>query len=460
MQPKEIADMNLGIRPRGLLLFGLLLAAAMLTRGQEPLTLRQAIDQALKQSPNAEEARAGAREAQAAASLARRQYLPQLNVTEDISRGNDPVYVFGSRLRQQQFTQANFALNALNKPLPINNFATRVSGQWLAFDSLRTQKYVHGAEIMRRSADAGAKAADQSVIFRVVQAYQAVLFAERQVDVAQHELDTAQALLDSVIDRVNAGLAVESDRLQAQVNAAACKQELIGAQGGLDVAWTELRVAIGAPDLQQTKLQPIEPRTFPQGSMADDLATAAKTRPDLSALTYAQSAQAAAVSAAKLGFGPRVSAYGNWELDQASFAGGGGNNWLAGVQIGLDILPFSKRAELSRATAAKERADAQVSAYRQQIRLQVSQAHIARQTAQLSLDTARAAIEQATESVRILRNRYDAGLATVTDLLHAEDAERQAQTNYWQAVYANTAAYAQLLFATGTLTPDAAEVLQ
>ena len=60
------------------------------------------------------------------------------------------------------------------------------------------------------------------------------------------------------------------------------------------------------------------------------------------------------------------------------------------------------------------------------MRLQVSQAHIQRQTAKLSLETARAAIDQATESLRILKNRYGAGLATITDLLRAEDAERQS----------------------------------
>jgi outer membrane protein TolC len=94
------------------------------------------------------------------------------------------------------------------------------------------------------------------------------------------------------------------------------------------------------------------------------------------------------------------------------------------------------------------------------VQLQVTQAHIARQTAQLSLKTAQAAVDQSAESLRILRNRYSAGLATITDLLHAEDAERESQSNYWHAVYGNAVAYAQLLFATGTLTPDAAEELQ
>jgi outer membrane protein TolC len=94
------------------------------------------------------------------------------------------------------------------------------------------------------------------------------------------------------------------------------------------------------------------------------------------------------------------------------------------------------------------------------MRTEVSQAHIHRQTAELSMETARAAMDQSAESLRILKNRYSAGLATITDLLRAEDAERQSQSNYWHAVYGNAMAYAELLYATGTLTPDAAEELQ
>jgi outer membrane protein len=90
----------------------------------------------------------------------------------------------------------------------------------------------------------------------------------------------------------------------------------------------------------------------------------------------------------------------------------------------------------------------------------VSQAHIQRETAQLSLETARSATEQAGESLRILKNRYEAGLTTITELLRADDAERQSQANYWRAVYGNAVSYAQLLYATGTLTPEAAEGLQ
>ena len=427
---------------------------------QEPLTLSQAIQKALGSSPEAKLAEAGSAEAKAGASLARAQLLPQINFAEDISRGDDPVYVFGARLRQQSFTQADFAVNALNRPLPMGNFATRLSGSWMAFDSFKTQKTIRSTDLMQKSAASSRKAVNQKIVLDVVEAYQAELYAERKVAIAQHEQETAEVLLASVDDHVKAGLAVESDRMSAQVNVAARKQELIAAQGEVELAWAQLRLAMGAPELQQTRLQPIEAHEFPQEALAAEVETATKSRSDLTALGQAQSAQAAALSAAKLDFGPRVSAYGNWEQDRSSFAGSGGNNWVAGVQIGIDITPFSKRAQLAQQTAAKARVDAQVSAYQQQIRLQVTQAHIQRQTTQQSLETAQAALDQSAESLRILKNRYGAGLATITDLLRAEDSERQSQTNYWHAVYGNAVAYTQLLFATGTLTPDAAEGLQ
>jgi outer membrane protein len=427
---------------------------------QEPLTLRQAVQQALGASPEARQASAETREAQANASLARAQLLPQLNFTEDISRGDDPVYVFGAKLRQQAFTQADFAVNALNRPQPIGDFATRFSGSWLAFDSFRTQKTVHSADLMKKSADSSAQAVNQKIVLDVVEAYQSVLYAERRIDIAQHEQETAEALLSSVSDHVKAGLAVESDRMSAEVNLAARKEELISEQGELEMAWAQLRLAMGARDLKESQLEPITPHDFPQAALDEEVQTALKTRSDLAALNQAKSAQAAAVSASKVSFGPSVRAYGNWEQDRPTFAGSGGNNWVAGVQINIDIAPFSKRAQFEHELAARERVDAQATSYRQHVRLQVTQAHIEQQTAKLSLETAQAALDQSAESLRILRNRYNAGLATITDLLRAEDAERQSQANYWHAVYGNAMAYAQLLFATGTLTPDAAEVLQ
>src|SRR6266568_1368089 len=230
---------------------------------QDSLTLRQAINQALSENPEAAIARAGNQEAKANASMTRTALLPQLGITEDITRGNDPVYVFGAKLRQNQFTQADFNLNSLNRPEPLGNFASRFSSSWMAFDSFKTLKTIRSADLMQKSSISTSQAVNQKIVLDVVQAYQSVLYAEREIAVAKHEQETSAALLASVDDRVKAGLAVESDLMTAQVNGSARKQELIAAEGDLELAWAQLRVAMGAPDLPMATLQPITPHEFP-----------------------------------------------------------------------------------------------------------------------------------------------------------------------------------------------------
>ncbi|WP_420237470.1 TolC family protein [Telmatobacter bradus] len=423
-------------------------------------TLQQAIETALQKNPETQAAKADVKRAEAGRELARTWLLPQLSFTEDLSRGDDPVYAFGTRLRQRQFMQSNFALNELNRPNPIGNFSSRLSGQWMLFDSLRTERGIAASHQMAQSASSGAKAVDQKVIFQVVQAWESVLYTQRQVEVAEREQETAAALLSTAEDHVKAGLAVESDRMAALVNVAARKQERIAAEGELELAWAQLRLAVGEPELQQISLQPIEARAFETSSFDEQLAVALKTRPDLQSLRSAQQAEGSAVAAAKSAFGPQIGAYGNWEEDRGSIGTAGGNNWVAGAQIRMDIFPTGKRAELQREQAVKARVDAQVASYEQNLRLQISQARTHLRVASQSMLTAQAALDQATESLRIVKNRYDAGLTNITDLLRAEDAERESRANYWRSVYGNALSYAENLFATGTLTPEATEAMQ
>ena len=278
------------------------------------LTLRQAIDQALGKNPEAAVAQADLKAAAAGVSVARTGLLPRLNFAEDISRGNDPVYVFGTRLRQQQFTSADFALNSLNKPTPVGNFATRFSGQWMLFNWFGTQEQIHGALFGAAGASAMSEQANQGIVLGVVEAYQAVLYAQRRVDVAQHEEMTAEALLADAKTKVHAGLAVDSDMLAAQVNLSEQQEARIAAEGDADVAWAQLEAAMGADtDLAGATLEPIEARSFPDGVLADDIASALKARPDLKALRQQTLAQGAAAKAAKDDLAPTVSAYGNWE---------------------------------------------------------------------------------------------------------------------------------------------------
>src|SRR5215471_19917198 len=100
----------------------LLLVLTPLLPAQEALTLRQAVDLALRSNPLVAAASAEEKEAEARIREARSGYLPRVQFSESLQRGNNPVFVFSSLLTQHQFSQENFALGALNRPEPLSNY--------------------------------------------------------------------------------------------------------------------------------------------------------------------------------------------------------------------------------------------------------------------------------------------------------------------------------------------------
>jgi outer membrane protein TolC len=62
-------------------------------------------------------------------------------------------------------------------------------------------------------------------------------------------------------------------------------------------------------------------------------------RADLKRIEAQQSAQELSVAIAKSSFGPRLNAFASWEMDNPTFlAGGGGNNWVGGIELQIDLF--------------------------------------------------------------------------------------------------------------------------
>ena len=431
------------------------LLAAPLTAQQPKLTLQQAVAAALQHNPDLQMAAADVAASEAGFRLSRTPLLPQIGFSENVTRGDDPVYVFGTKLRQHDFQNSDFSLGSLNTPAPRSEFSTGFSGRWLAFDSLHTHFEIKRASLLKQGTAASAGRSAQEVIYRVVSGYEGVLIASREVEVASHAVETAQALYAQSRNRVDAGVAVESDALSAQVNLAARQQESIAAQGAEQSAWAELEAAVGESLPQGPQaLEPLAEHDFTTSALPFEVQQAFQSRPDLKSLALQLSAQQAAVQSAKSEYGPRVDLFGSWESDRQSFAGQGGNNWMTGAELRIDLLPLGTRDRLQQQKALLQRAQAGEEAARNMIRVEVSRAYFGHQSAAKMVEVARKSREQAAESLRILRNRYDAGLVPLTDVLRAEDAERQSQSGYWQAVYHNALSYAALRLATGTLNAE------
>ena len=421
-----------------------------------PLSLQQAANIALEKNPLRKAALADTKAASAGVREAKSFLMPHVNFSELATRGDDPVYIFGSKLRQQRFTADNFAppLNKLNNPLPYGNFSTRFAGTWNLFDSFASWHGINRAKEMNIAASHQLERTDQEILFRVVQSYYGVLLASKQLEVTEQGEKTAKSIMDRSQVRFDVGLVVESDLLSAKVRLAGREQELIRARNNLELARAQLNTAMGVPaDAQYQPAEALVEKNLPAGSLSELEQKALTTRPDLKQVEAQQSAQELSVAIAKSSFGPRLNAFAGWQLDNPTFlAGGGGNNWLGGIELQIDLFQGgAKRAALSRERANAEKIAALKQAASDAVRLEVRQAYYDQDATRQMVEVARTSISQAQESLRINQDRYDGGLLTITDLLGAEEASRRTQADYWQAVYQFHISYANLELASGTL---------
>ena len=442
-------------------LLGAMQLPAQQAPASSPLSLQQAVRIALEKNPARKVALAETRVAAADVREAKSVLFPHISFVETAMRGNDPVYVFGSKLRQQRFTSADFALNVLNTPAPYGNFSTRFAGNWVLFDSFANMREVNRAERMREDAGNQLERADQELIYRVIDSYCHVLLAKKQWEVSQQAMKTAEAILSRSKDRFESGVVVESDYLSAQVRAASRKQELIEAQNALSLARAQLNATLGvgmATDFEPTDA--LVERQLPAMSLEDVEHKAVDARPDLKRVRSVEMAQKQNVAIAKSAFGPRVNGFGSWQADNPNFvSGGGGNNWMAGIEIQMDLFQGgAKRAQLAHEKAVQEKVVAAKEMATDAVRLEVRRAYYDLDAAGQQLDVAHAAISESQESLRINQNRYESGLSTITDLLASEDAARRTQIEYWGALYRYYTSYASLELASGVLDSESAVV--
>ncbi|HZQ93407.1 MAG TPA: TolC family protein [Candidatus Sulfotelmatobacter sp.] len=445
----------------GLILLGLL-GGTEAQQASSPLTLQQAVKIALEKNPARKAALADAHAASAQIKAAQSYLLPHVSFSETATRGNDPVYVFGSRLRQQSFTAANFALNELNRPRPFGNFATRLEGRWNLFNSFASWRGLSQAKLMDEAAAQQLNRAEQEIVFHVIAAYNEVLLSAKQLELAAQTEKTARAIVERSQSRFESGLVVESDLLTAKVRLASRQQELIRARNGHDLALARLNSAMGVPvDANFQLAQELSERALPAPVLADLETQASMKRPDLKRIAAEGAAQQQAVAIARSAFGPQVNAFAGWELDNPTLlAGGGGNNWAGGIEVKFDLFEGgARRAEISRQKALQEKVNAIKQMAADAVRLEVRQAYYDVDSNRQQVEVARASIAQAQDSLRINQDRYESGLITITDLLGAEDAARRSQNEYWEAVSRFHTSYANLELASGALNPQSAVVM-
>ncbi len=459
--------MNSGWRPNAI---GLLVCAASLitvnvprsqaqeSAANQSITLEQAVHMALQQNPAFQTSADEADAARARFKQAQSAWFPRFDFHQDFTRGNNPVYVFGTKLTQRQFSNADFLLNNLNTPTPLDNFQTRFDGQWQLFDSGQTLYHQRSARRLVTAADFETEQARQDLILEIVRAYYGVLALKESALAADEAVKTAEASAQRMTTMHTAGLLVDSDLLSAKVFVSQMKDRQIRAQN--DVALAEMQLA---REMGATLDAPAEPMGIlsepdnPSKTIQEWIKTALEERPGLRAAQLEETAMGEERKSAKAEFGPKIGLFGSTERDAMTLGGPSGTNWTAGARLDFNLFAGgAQKARVAEAAANESKAKHNVEWFRSGVQMEVRKAYLDGNAAAQRAAAARDAAEQAKESLRIVQNRYEAGLTTVTELLRAQTAQLDATTGYLAALQEWQVARAQLERAAGVLTPESA----
>ena len=397
------------------------------------------------------QAQAGRRETQA-------MRLPMLSARSQFTRGDQPVYVFGSLLNQGRFGAQDFSIDTLNHPGDLTNIQSGLDLGIPLFTGYELTSAAHLGELAESQAKSGYEGTAQQLRYQAAALYLQLIFdrdllknLDERIAASDQEVADARKLKER-------GVVFGSDYYAAEAIYGGLKGWRIQVLTDQSAALSHLAILSGEEGWQPK--ESLTDKTPPIASKDDLLKTALLKRPDL--MAAASQVTIADVNRRQAGRAllPKVQAFASLETNTNDF-GSNPSNHTFGVAAKLPFGDPAYFARQSRSKAAEEAATESRQNLEESIRIEVSQAYEAYQGALAGLPIAKDTQERADKSLELFRPLYHSGRQSIIEVLRAEEGSARAQSSYLQALLYVHISYLQLQAATGSLDNKAiAEVSQ
>ena len=422
---------------------------------QEPLSIAEAIQIAVEQNPEIKAARFHMDAVKSNSIKAQSGFFPQVNFSQSFNRTTNPMWAFGTKLNQSVITQADFDPQRLNDPDAINNFASTFALSWSIYEGGRTKLGWEQAKQNLSIASLTLERTRQNVIAQTAAAYVGLVLAQKNIMVIKQALDTATANLKMIQSRYDSGFVVKSDLLRAKVRIADLEQQYLLAKSRFRIGEAMLNASMGSGDANP--LNPVTPLTI--GSEINEtidnwINIALSKRPEMENLRLEEEIAKKEVKKSRAGHYPDVNLIGNYEINSEDFSDSA-DNYTLGAVVRVNLFSGNRISEETKtAKSMLSRVQEMQKSMELGIKVQTREAFLKAQSARERIQVVKISVDQAEESLRIVKNRYNNGLLTIVGLLDAEVARQQAHTNYFKALHDYKVARVDLELAAGIIDKD------
>jgi outer membrane protein len=259
----------------------------------------------------------------------------------------------------------------------------------------------------------------------------------------------AEAVLQDVRARRDGGVALRDDVLRGEVQLSESRDALVRAEDAEIAALAQLNNAMGRDASLPLKLADERYQPAFHATLADSLLRASTQRPEVGVARDRVAAAQFGRQAAKGEFLPRLNFIGSLgRVDGEGII----NGWQEGGAIALNIPLYhggANQGNLRAAEADISQGLAEAQGVLNDISLEVTVAHRGVVSAQERVELARPAVEQSTDALRIVRERYRNGTATPTDVIDGETTLTRSEQRYITARIEYLLALARLAYVMG-----------
>ena len=422
-------------------------------RDSSPLTLMEALNRVLTGNEMIKASQQEEGAAKAGFDYARSFGLPRVDLALGYTVSDNPVNVFAFKLNQGRFTMQDFDIPALNDPPSMSNFNAGLTVRQPIYTGGRVELAMGAANDAIKAQKEATSETARGMLSSTIQSYLSGALLLETIRVLDESLLIAQKQVSLARSFYRHGLVVKSDVLGAEVYLSMTLQERNSYFGKLQNLNEVLNMLMGSSAGTRYNLQCAFDRLPKLPGTPEALEAASLSRrPDLLQYFHQRDGMTKMMTIEKRSSLPEAGFYGQVQHNDRGFFVQGSGDMTAGVYATMPLFDGGqRRAKVEEYRAKLKAVEHKIEMLRLSIRGDVRQSLNDYNTALQNIEASEKQVEQAAENLRIVSNRYKAGLSTSLDVQQTEMQQRQARLTRLSAWHALQIAYYRLLIATGTI---------
>jgi len=340
----------------------------------------------------------------------------------------------------------------------LNNYSVGLSISQPLFAGGSIIATINSARLASLLTDQTIRTVFQDAIYTSNHLYYDVLLNQHLFEISADAVHSAQAHLDSVKQKRQAGVASDFDVLRAEVELSNFKAEHIQSKNDINIAKASLLKAMGVSQDSEITLSDELVYIPSDVNIEQAVETAYKNRPDLFGRQFDITLQKELLNIARSRYFPTINAnhtdmWSNPDPHNSTKLQWG-HAWQAGLSVTTLLFDgFAREGEVIQQKARLRQAHINLTDAEETALFELAKAQLGIENAAEFVESQKLNFTRWQESLRLAEVGYKEGVNTQVEIIDAQAALTKAKSFYYLAVYTHMIAKLDLQKAMGVLSP-------